>query len=85
MKMVYSIVLQGSHIWSKLRPVDQLRQLLIDCQGPDAEEVKAFFLRLHKVCYLRQNKTYFLACSNFACPDPVLFGQRVCSNAHVQI
>ena len=42
-------LLQGSHIWSKLRPVDQLRQLLIDCQGPDAEEVKAFFLRLHKV------------------------------------
>lgn len=44
-------VLQGSHIWSKLRPVDQLRQLLIDCQGPDAEEVKAFFLRLHKVVH----------------------------------
>lgn len=42
------ILVQGSHILSKLRPVDQLRQLLIDCQGPDAEEVKAFF-RLHKV------------------------------------
>ncbi|KAL4235731.1 hypothetical protein ACF0H5_004123 [Mactra antiquata] len=39
---------QGSHIMSKLRPVDQLRQLLIDCQGPDADEVKAFF-RLHKI------------------------------------
>ncbi|KAL5017128.1 hypothetical protein ScPMuIL_006717 [Solemya velum] len=39
---------QGTHIFSKLRPVDQLRQLLIDCQGPDAEEVKAFF-RLHKI------------------------------------
>ncbi|WAR23622.1 NU155-like protein, partial [Mya arenaria] len=39
---------QGSHIVSKLRPVDQLRQLLIDCQGPDADEVKAFF-RLHKI------------------------------------
>ncbi|KAK3089178.1 hypothetical protein FSP39_001520 [Pinctada imbricata] len=39
---------QGSHIFSKLRPVDQLRQLLIDYQGPDSEEVKGFF-RLHKL------------------------------------
>ena len=42
------IVFQGSHILTKLRPVDQLRLLLIDSQGPDAEEVKGFF-RLHKV------------------------------------
>ncbi|KAL3869881.1 hypothetical protein ACJMK2_042508 [Sinanodonta woodiana] len=39
---------QGSHILHKMRPVDQLRQLLIDFQGPDSEEVKAFF-RLHKI------------------------------------
>ncbi|KAK3595250.1 hypothetical protein CHS0354_010857 [Potamilus streckersoni] len=39
---------QGSYILHKMRPVDQLRQLLIDFQGPDSEEVKAFF-RLHKI------------------------------------
>ncbi|XP_041357627.1 nuclear pore complex protein Nup155-like [Gigantopelta aegis] len=38
---------QGCNILTKLRPVEQLHQLLIDCQGPEAEEVKAFF-RLHK-------------------------------------
>ncbi|XP_050400754.1 nuclear pore complex protein Nup155 isoform X1 [Patella vulgata] len=39
---------QGSHIFQKLRPVEQLQQLLIDSQGPDSEEVKGFF-RLHRV------------------------------------
>lgn len=39
---------QGCHILRKLRPVEQLQSLLIDCGGPDAEEVKAFF-RLHKL------------------------------------
>lgn len=38
---------QGCHIVSKLRPVDQLRRLLLSCQGPESEEVKAFF-SLHK-------------------------------------
>ncbi|XP_076462327.1 nuclear pore complex protein Nup155-like isoform X2 [Babylonia areolata] len=39
---------QGCHILRKLRPVEQLHSLLIDCGGPDAEEVKAFF-RLHRL------------------------------------
>ncbi|XP_064606018.1 nuclear pore complex protein Nup155-like [Liolophura sinensis] len=39
---------QGICIVHKMRPVDQLRQILMDKQGPDNEEVKAFF-KLHKV------------------------------------
>ncbi|BFZ16747.1 hypothetical protein BsWGS_19786 [Bradybaena similaris] len=39
---------QGIHIIQKLRPLEQLRQLMIECGGPDAEQVKAFF-RLHKL------------------------------------
>ncbi|XP_067677422.1 nuclear pore complex protein Nup155-like isoform X1 [Haliotis asinina] len=39
---------QGSHILQKLRPMEQLQQLLIECQGPDADEVKGFF-RLHRI------------------------------------
>ncbi|XP_029645165.1 nuclear pore complex protein Nup155 [Octopus sinensis] len=39
---------QGCTIVSKLRPVDQLRRLLISCQGPESEAVKDFF-SLHKV------------------------------------
>lgn len=60
---------QGSHIFTKMRPVDQLRQLLIDCQGPDAEEVKAFF-RLHK---LEQacSTCLILACSRIAADQQV--------------
>ncbi|XP_062607131.1 nuclear pore complex protein Nup155-like [Saccostrea cucullata] len=60
---------QGSHIFSKMRPVDQLRQLLIDFQGPDAEEVKAFF-RLHKIeqaC----STCLILACSRIAADQQV--------------
>jgi len=34
---------QGALIISALRPVDCLRQLLIDCGGPDAEAVKVYF------------------------------------------
>ena len=34
---------QGTHIVSKLRPVDHLRQLLIENHGPDNDVVKAFF------------------------------------------
>ena len=37
---------QGTHIVSKLRPVDHLRQLFIENNGPDAEAIKAFF-QLH--------------------------------------
>ncbi|XP_005105150.1 nuclear pore complex protein Nup155 [Aplysia californica] len=39
---------QGVHILQKLRPVEQLKMLMIECGGPDAEQVKAFF-RLHKI------------------------------------
>ncbi|KAK4882783.1 hypothetical protein RN001_006102 [Aquatica leii] len=35
---------QGVHIFLKMRPVDLLRQLLIDCHGPENEAVKAFFV-----------------------------------------
>ena len=34
---------QGTHIVSKLRPVDHLRQLLLESNGPEGEPVKAFF------------------------------------------
>lgn len=37
---------QGTHIISKLRPVDHLKQLLLESNGPDAEPIKAFF-QLH--------------------------------------
>lgn len=33
----------GAHIISKLRPVDHLRQLLIENNGPDNDVIKAFF------------------------------------------
>ncbi|KAL8597837.1 hypothetical protein ACOMHN_061370 [Nucella lapillus] len=39
---------QGCHILRKLRPVEQLHSMLMDCGGPDAEDVKAFF-RLHRL------------------------------------
>lgn len=38
----------GIHILLKQRPVEQLRHLMIECGGPDSEQVKSFF-RLHKV------------------------------------
>ncbi|KAF5276078.1 hypothetical protein FQA39_LY00874 [Lamprigera yunnana] len=34
---------QGVHIFLKLRPVDLLKQLLLDCHGPENESVKTFF------------------------------------------
>ena len=34
---------QGALMVSALRPVDCLRQLLIDCGGPESEAVKAYF------------------------------------------
>ena len=34
---------QGTHIVSKLRPCDQLRQLLIEHGGPDNDSVRSFF------------------------------------------
>ena len=40
--------LKGSHIFHKLRPVDQLRHLLVTCAGGESEEVERFF-KLHRV------------------------------------
>lgn len=34
---------QGAHIFIKLRPVDMLRQLLVDSHGPEGDAVKAYF------------------------------------------
>ncbi|MEQ2157256.1 hypothetical protein GOODEAATRI_000122 [Goodea atripinnis] len=42
---------QGSHIFQKLRPVDQLRHLLVSCAGGESEEVERFF-KLHRVLLL---------------------------------
>lgn len=39
---------KGSHIFHKLRPVDQMRHLLVSCVGGESEEVERFF-KLHKV------------------------------------
>ncbi|KAG7264504.1 hypothetical protein CRUP_020642 [Coryphaenoides rupestris] len=38
---------KGSHIFHKLRPVDQLRHLLVTCAGGESEEVERFF-KLHR-------------------------------------
>lgn len=42
------MVFQGSHIFHKLRPVDQLRHLLVSGTGGESEEVERFF-KLHRV------------------------------------
>ncbi|XP_048037305.1 nuclear pore complex protein Nup155 isoform X1 [Megalobrama amblycephala] len=38
---------QGSHIFHKLRPVDQLRHLLVSSAGGESEEIERFF-KLHR-------------------------------------
>lgn len=56
---------KGSHIFHKLRPVDQMRHLLVNCVGGESEEVERFF-KLHKeeqACAT----ALILACSNAAC------------------
>ncbi|XP_013406007.1 nuclear pore complex protein Nup155 [Lingula anatina] len=55
---------QGSHLMNKLRPVDQLRQLLLNNNGPDSEEVKAFF-KLHRADQACAT-CLILACSKLA-------------------
>jgi nuclear pore complex protein Nup155 len=37
------LLVQGAEILLKLRPVDLLRQLLVENRGPEAEAVKLFF------------------------------------------
>ncbi|CAL8321736.1 unnamed protein product [Lota lota] len=60
---------KGSHIFHKLRPVDQLRHLLVTCAGGESEEVERFF-KLHReeqACAT----SLILACSRAACDREV--------------
>uniref|UniRef100_A0A7N6AEF0 Nuclear pore complex protein Nup155 n=1 Tax=Anabas testudineus TaxID=64144 RepID=A0A7N6AEF0_ANATE len=61
---------KGSHIFQKLRPVDQLRHLLVSCAGGESEEIERFF-KLHReeqACAT----ALILACSSAACDREVL-------------
>ncbi|XP_061590072.1 nuclear pore complex protein Nup155 isoform X2 [Cololabis saira] len=55
---------KGSHIFQKLRPVDQLRHLLVRCAGAESEEIERFFklYREEQACAT----ALILACSNAA-------------------
>uniref|UniRef100_A0A671YB06 Nucleoporin 155 n=1 Tax=Sparus aurata TaxID=8175 RepID=A0A671YB06_SPAAU len=60
---------KGSHIFQKLRPVDQLRHLLVSCAGGESEDVERFF-KLHReeqACAT----ALILACSGAACDREV--------------
>lgn len=60
---------KGSHIFQKLRPVDQLRHLLVSCAGGESEEIERFF-KLHReeqACAT----ALILACSTAACDREV--------------
>ncbi|KAM9841021.1 nuclear pore complex protein Nup155 [Aulostomus maculatus] len=60
---------KGSHIFQKLRPVDQLRHLLVSCAGGESEEIERFF-KLHReeqACAT----ALILACSRAACDSEV--------------
>uniref|UniRef100_A0A8B9HM25 Nucleoporin 155 n=1 Tax=Astyanax mexicanus TaxID=7994 RepID=A0A8B9HM25_ASTMX len=60
---------QGSHIFHKLRPVDQLRHLLVSSGGGESEEIERFF-KLHReeqACAT----ALILACSSAACDREV--------------
>ncbi|XP_018603651.1 nuclear pore complex protein Nup155 isoform X2 [Scleropages formosus] len=60
---------KGSHIFHKLRPVDQLRHLLVSCAGGEGEEIERFF-KLHReeqACAT----ALILACSSAACDREV--------------
>ncbi|CAL9683382.1 unnamed protein product [Knipowitschia caucasica] len=60
---------KGSHIFQKLRPVDQLRHLLVSCAGGESEEMERFF-KLHKeeqACAT----ALILSCSTAACDREV--------------
>ncbi|KAI3362280.1 hypothetical protein L3Q82_012598, partial [Scortum barcoo] len=62
---------KGSHIFQKLRPVDQLRHLLVSCAGGESEEVERFF-KLHReeqACATAL--TLILGCSSAACDREV--------------
>ncbi|CAB1318328.1 unnamed protein product, partial [Coregonus sp. 'balchen'] len=60
---------KGSHIFHKLRPVDQLRHLLVSGTGGESEEIERFF-KLHReeqACAT----ALILACSSAACDREV--------------
>ncbi|XP_065120565.1 nuclear pore complex protein Nup155 isoform X1 [Paramisgurnus dabryanus] len=60
---------QGSHIFHKLRPVDQLRHLLVSSVGGESEDIERFF-KLHReeqACAT----ALILACSTAACDREV--------------
>ncbi|CAB1441661.1 unnamed protein product [Pleuronectes platessa] len=60
---------KGSHIFQKLRPVDQLRHLLVGCAGGESDEIERFF-KLHReeqACAT----ALILACSISACDREV--------------
>ncbi|XP_030624241.1 nuclear pore complex protein Nup155 [Chanos chanos] len=60
---------QGSHIFHKLRPVDQLRHLLVSSGGGESEEIERFF-KLHReeqACAT----ALILACSTAVCDREV--------------
>lgn len=60
---------KGSHIFHKLRPVDQLRRLLVSGTGGESEEVERFF-KLHReeqACAT----ALILSCSSAACDREV--------------
>ncbi|XP_031414368.1 nuclear pore complex protein Nup155 [Clupea harengus] len=60
---------KGSHIFHKLRPVDQLRHLLVSSGGGESEEIERFF-KLHReeqACATG----LILACSSAACDREV--------------
>ncbi|XP_014679572.1 PREDICTED: nuclear pore complex protein Nup155-like, partial [Priapulus caudatus] len=51
---------QGSYLFDLLRPVDQLKQLLVRNSGPDCEAVKAFFT-LHQTTVVLDGRSWALA------------------------
>ncbi|XP_056146577.1 nuclear pore complex protein Nup155 [Lampris incognitus] len=60
---------KGSHIIEKLRPVDQLRHLLVSCAGGESEDIERFF-KMHReeqACAT----ALILACSSAACDREV--------------
>lgn len=71
---------QCCHIVTQLRPVDILRQLLIDASGPDSTAVRAFFqVCLADLCYLcRHSIVIFMAFKGFARGSSVRDGPYPC-------
>ncbi|XP_063068284.1 nuclear pore complex protein Nup155 isoform X2 [Engraulis encrasicolus] len=60
---------KGSHIFHKLRPVDQLRHLLVSSGGGESEEIERFF-KLHREEQAGAT-ALILACSAAACDREV--------------